>query len=84
MNTTVVTDTNLAAYLIVKGCILDKMTREEKEVHFHFNTNDKIDALIRGYRYEMAEVPAITFAAVSKELRKNVSEMLEKGVYERH
>lgn len=84
MNQTVVTDTNIAAFLIVKGCILDKMVREGKEVHFYFNTNDKIDEYIRQYRYEMAEVPAIQFASVSKELRKGISEMIEKGLTEKH
>lgn len=86
MSTYTTTDTNVAAFLITKGYRLDKMVRSRTTeiVSFLFDEDGKpADALVQDYLYRRAEAPAREFAETSRELRKQVAQMIEGGIYEK-
>lgn len=80
MTTYTVFDTNVATYLIVKGITMEKMVREGENIVFRFTQVDGIDDMVKDYQYRNAQVPAIQFATVSKTIRREISDMMKRGV----
>lgn len=88
-NEYVTQDTNLAAFLIVKGVRMLKQVRshEVETVSFTFDGATVggllTEELAGEYLYRRAECPAREFAEVYKTLRKEIGDMIRGGIYEK-
>jgi len=67
-------DLYLAAFLNIRGLILDKCETEKGRIFFVFQNKDNLEELVRDYRNDAA-VPVLTYKATLRDFKSIIMEI---------